>query len=532
MMQKKARNTLSLRLLSLFLIITLFTAANSLPSYAETGSTNDIKNAAVPGKDAIPTNPIHHCTYGGNKENTANWKKDTTTWSYLYFGSYPQAEVTDAATITAINNAIAAKRISRKTCTDVWVNGTKYRRISDSNHFDGSGYRYFKWEPIKWRVLDNNDNGTLFIAADCVLDCIPYFKNGDISNFSWETSDIRYWLNNSFYQYAFSLEEQNAISAWNVVNNEKHPYYGTNSGKDTTDKVYLLSFKEATNANYGFCNKSASSPSRQIRTSAYAYANGANKNTGADYELEECLGCSSWWLRSIGDNSNDGDLSPSTASIDQDGKIDATYTYKEEGVVPALHINLQSAIWSPAETNTDNDAKTKVSSIEIDIPSEFLAAGTSVKLGADIRPKSAKNKKVIWKISNSKYATVKNNKLTLKKAGIGKSVTITAIAADGSGTAASCDIFIKKHAVKRIKLSAPSKSVKAGDSIKIKASVQATGKDAYKILKWTSSNEKYAVIFEDGIVETKKAGKNKSVTITAMSTDGSNKKAKIRLKIK
>ena len=197
-----------------------------------------------------------------------------------------------------------------------------------------------------------------------------------------------------------------------------------------------------------------------------------------------------------------------------------------------MHINLPSALWSPAETNTDNDAKTKVSSIEIDIPSEFLAAGTSVKLGADIRPKSAKNKKVIWKISNSKYATVKNNKLTLKKAGIGKSVTITAIAADGSGTAASCDIFIKKHAVKRIKLSAPSKSVKAGDSIKIKASVQATGKDAYKILKWTSSNEKYAVIFEDGIVETKKAGKNKSVTITAMSTDGSNKKAKIRLKIK
>lgn len=538
MLQKKAKNTKRLRLLSLILTITISATANSLPSYAGTDHSNNTANTAdssavMSENAALPANPIHHCTYDGSKENTTNWKKDTTTWSYLYFGSYPQSEVTDAATITAINSAIAAKRISRKSCTDVWANGTKYRRVLFFNDSDENDYRYFKWEPIKWKVLDNNDNGTLFIAADCVLDCVSYIETGDISTFSWETSDIRYWLNDSFYQYAFSPEEQNAISAWHVVNNEKHPYYGTTSGKDTTDKIYLLSYKEATNANYGFCSNSASSLSRQIRPSAYAYANGAKKNTGESYELEGCFGCSSWWLRSIGDDSNAfDDISPSTSSIEQDGTVSAAYTYHGKGVVPALHINLSSAFWSSTETNTNNDVKTKVASIDINIPSEELAAGISLKLSVDIKPKSAVNKKIIWKTSNRKYATVKNNKLTIKKAGIGEYVTITAIAADGSGVTGICSFYIMKHAVKRIKLSAPSKSVKAGRSIQIKASVQATGNNANKILKWTSSNPKYATVTDLGKVKTKKAGKNKMVTITATSTDGSNKKAKITLRIK
>ena len=112
-----------------------------------------------------------------------------------------------------------------------------------------------------------------------------------------------------------------------------------------------------------------------------------------------------------------------------------------------------------------------------------------------------------------------------------KSVIITAIAADGSGSYGDYLICIMKHAVKRIKLSAPSTTVKAGDSVKIKATVKATGKKANKNLKWTSSNKKYATVTDSGMVNTKKAGKNKSVTITARATDGTNKKAKIKLTI-
>lgn len=51
-----------------------------------------------------------------------------------------------------------------------WVNGTKYRRISKSDtnddaYFVDSTYRYFKWERIKWRVLQN-DGSILFVVAD------------------------------------------------------------------------------------------------------------------------------------------------------------------------------------------------------------------------------------------------------------------------------------------------------------------------------------------------------------------------------
>ena len=82
-----------------------------------------------------------------------------------------------------------------------------------------------------------------------------------------------------------------------------------------------------------------------------------------------------------------------------------------------------------------------------------------------------------------------------------------------------------------IKLKA-AKSVKAGKSIKVKATVKTTGKKANKALKWTSSNRQYAAVTSKGAVKTKKAGKGKKVKITAMATDGSNKKKTVTIKIK
>lgn len=177
--------------------------------------------------------------------------------------------------------------------------------------------------------------------------------------------------------------------------------------------------------------------------------------------------------------------------------------------------------------------KGKVSRITISGISKKIAAGKKITLTAKVYQENAANRKVIWKTSKKKYASVnQNGKVVLKKAGIGKKVTITASAADGSGVKAVYKIKIMKHAVKRIRLKLSSHSIKAGKKQKIKAIVSATGKKANKKLKWSSSNEKYAVVNQKGYVKTTKAGKGKSVIITAMSTDGSSKKARIRLKIK
>ena len=200
------------------------------------------------------------------------------------------------------------------------------------------------------------------------------------------------------------------------------------------------------------------------------------------------------------------------------GKKDVTFTYvyKRESVTP----------------NVNQKPVVAVTGIKVDAVSSKIAAGKSVQLKAIVAPENATNKAVTWTSSNNKYASVSaTGKVTLKKKGIGKTVVITATAKDGSGKQASYKIKIMKHAVKSVSLKA-AKTVKAGKKVKVKASVKTTGKSANKKLKWTTSNAKYATVSSSGVVKTYKAGKGKTVKITAVSTDGSNKKKTIKIKIK
>ncbi len=174
----------------------------------------------------------------------------------------------------------------------------------------------------------------------------------------------------------------------------------------------------------------------------------------------------------------------------------------------------------------------KVGSISLSAVSGKIAAGRKIQMTASVLPANAVNKTVIYKSSNTKYAAVSaSGKVTVKKAGAGKTVTITATAADGSGKSASYRIKIMKNAVKSVKIKG-AKAVKAGRKLKLKTVVKTTGKKVNKKLKWTSSNSRYASVSSSGVVKTKKAGKGKAVKITAMATDGSNKKSTVRIKIK
>ena len=62
--------------------------------------------------------------------------------------------------------------------------------------------------------------------------------------------------------------------------------------------------------------------------------------------------------------------------------------------------------------------------------------------------------------------------------------------------------------------------------------VKTTGKKANKKLVWTTSNKKYATVNSKGVVTAKKAGKGRTVKITAKATDGSKKSASVKIKIK
>lgn len=173
----------------------------------------------------------------------------------------------------------------------------------------------------------------------------------------------------------------------------------------------------------------------------------------------------------------------------------------------------------------------KVSSINITGLSHYVAAGKKMKLTATALPENATNKSVVWSSSNTKVATVNQSGVVtvLKKTG-GKSVVITATAADGTGAKQTFKITSKKGVVTKVAISGK-KILSVSKSMKLKASIKATA-GAYKKVKWTSSNPAYATVSSKGVVKALKAGKGKTVKITAMATDGSGKKATIKIKIK
>lgn len=272
------------------------------------------------------SNPKHYCT---RKHDDS----DTTKWSYIYFGNYPQTEVTGEALTDAIINA------SYDSDDNAWVGDTKYHRIKkkDANHksyFGSKTYRYFKWEPIKWRVL-KSEGDTLFVISDKALDCREY--NDKYKKVTWRTCTLRKWLNNTFYETAFLKKEQSAIVA-KKVDNLNNQSYNTKGGKDTSDKIYLLSIAEVVSEEYGFCGTySTSSVSRRMATTDFAHAIGAGAN-GSKFE-ENCI----WWLRSP------GRLSNCAASIDYYGytyRTGYSVDFKAAGVVPVLHIKKSSDCWS------------------------------------------------------------------------------------------------------------------------------------------------------------------------------------------
>lgn len=174
----------------------------------------------------------------------------------------------------------------------------------------------------------------------------------------------------------------------------------------------------------------------------------------------------------------------------------------------------------------------KVSKITITTTtSNKIATGKKVTLKAAVTPSNAYNKGVTWKSSNTKVATVSSSGVvTTKKKMGGKTVTITATAKDGSGKKASYKIYIKKGIVKKVYISGV-KSVKAGKKLYLKGKTSASS-GANRTLKWLSSNTKYAKVSSKGTVTTYKAGKKKSVKITARAVDGSGKSKTVTIKIK
>ena len=298
------------------------------------------------------------------------------TWDCIWFGSYPQAEVIPSGEYTALDSSllqdgdtIVSDELYSKLQNatgwddngDITIDGNKYRRIKQSDATDATSgyeyyyswsdsttYHYFKYEPIKWRVLNVNGNDALLLA-DKGLDDQKY--NEDWVDITWENSTIRSWLNgygassnsfgtdysnSNFLDTAFSSAEQSLVKATTVINDDNLDY-GTEGGNNTSDKVFLLSESEVYTDNalsYGFVlDEYTDDEARRSKSSTYAKALGT-------YSSIEHRGNCNWWLRSPG-------YYTTYASIVYDcGDVDGFGDYVDRSsssVCPALHLNLSSS---------------------------------------------------------------------------------------------------------------------------------------------------------------------------------------------
>ena len=315
------------------------------------------------------TMPEYDVTYYADFTNVKPvLKGDTYT-----FGTYPQSKVTDSALLTSLNNARGTLPtsansqawtsygyyISDSSATsymwyiDLMISGDEYRGVyftsyrpyytsntsstansyQDDNGYTTSNVYWFKYEPITWRVLDVQA-GKAFLMANLVLDSQDYHYStstrtiGGVTVYSnnYKESHIRSWLNDSFYNTAFSTEEKARIQTTTVDNSVASTGYSSNpyACANTSDKIFLLSYAEATSATYGL----STATSRQLGPSAYAKAQGVYTDPN---------GFNSWWLRSPNDhNANDARY------VYHDGIVDNYYYvyYTNRGVVPALWISL------------------------------------------------------------------------------------------------------------------------------------------------------------------------------------------------
>ena len=203
-------------------------------------------------------------------------KKDTKSW------------FDTASQIDKANKAIDGMRIKAKSF-----------KVGDVLRFGT-----YNDETIEWLVLDKKENKALMISK-YVLFLEKY--NDEDSRVTWENCTLRSYLNNDFYNTAFSEEEKRLITN-SKIENPDNPEYGTEGGNDTEDYIFLLSIGEAKKY----------FKTRDDRVAYYGESSWY------------------WWLRSPGDSQD------FVACVNSDGSVDSSgfFVYYDGGVRPALWLDL------------------------------------------------------------------------------------------------------------------------------------------------------------------------------------------------
>ena len=238
-----------------------------------------------------------------------------TSGTYVYFGDYPQTIKDPKVLIDKTTTKKMGGMTYYKGNDDFWYaecyenahkkNQRVYSNKEIAKMRSENSIQYFKVEPIKWRVLtesfdhdlkSDTDGKKLLFAEKVLTAGIKYdldgFSNngGDGNNGkanSYISSYMRKYLNGlaetnfddynvenkGFLQSAFSASAQDLIAVTTVDNSVASFEYEWNAGTDNTDdKIFLLSYKDLVNENFGFTNATRDN-TRNGKSTDYAIAN-------------------------------------------------------------------------------------------------------------------------------------------------------------------------------------------------------------------------------------------------------------------
>ena len=291
----------------------------------------------------------------------------TRDGDYIYLGEFPQTLKADDVTITDETDARGYYLGSdgnyyAAVTADPYVDGMAADPTSTSTFSTGASVvegtvYYFKVEPIRWRII-SEENEEALLLCDSIIASLQYQTDyeyessaggycttsngapgGTYAN-NYMYSNVRNWLNETFYKTALNQTQQGIVLTTEVDNSEESasPYGSSINNKctceNTSDKVFLLSIREVTNEANGFASYFTSDAARKMMTSDYSRATGAYMDTSGDHN-----GNGWWWTRSPYD-SNDRFTTKAYMIFETGISSPDDVASSAGGVVPALRIQL------------------------------------------------------------------------------------------------------------------------------------------------------------------------------------------------
>ncbi|HCY06230.1 MAG TPA: hypothetical protein DHS57_02850 [Erysipelotrichaceae bacterium] len=225
------------------------------------------------------------------------------------YGFYPQTVVTNNSDIIQLN-AIEIPSVNgwylyhsnyyTKVVANVY-NNESYTFNDWTPIVNGKEY-WFKCERIKWDVISSSESSYTLLSS-VLLDSRAFYSSSNnrtiegstIYPNNYKESDLRSWLNNDFFSSAFALHNT-SIASTNINNGaattDKVP--NQYASPNTTDKVFLLSYQDYLDVNYGFEAENALSSTRVCKTTDFARATGSYVN----YVDSDSLNNGTYWTRS------------------------------------------------------------------------------------------------------------------------------------------------------------------------------------------------------------------------------------------